>query len=258
MQLKVFLILKTRYKMNKKVLILSDNFDLVSHVKELENKIQLSASINYFYSVNNSNPNKLLQLGMESLDLNEDITVEKICSTYDVVFSIHCKQIFPTSVIEKICCINVHPGLNPYNRGWYPQVFSIINKKPIGCTVHLMTDEIDHGAIIYQEEISIEDFDTSLDVYTKIVNLEKEILSKYFEDLITGNYNTFNPQTHGNYNSIKNFDDLRRLDLDMYGTLGEHIDLLRATTHGNFDNAYFYDSKGQKIFVKIKFTKNKK
>jgi hypothetical protein len=33
--------------------------------------------------------------------------------------------------------------------------------------------------------------------------------------------------------------------------LREHIDLLRALTHGNFGNAFFVDDGGNKVFVRL-------
>ena len=55
----------------------------------------------------------------------------------------------------------------------------------------------------------------------------------------------------GNYNSIDDFRKLCHLDLDNLATLREHIDLLRALSHGKFRNGYFIDERGQKIFIKI-------
>ena len=55
---------------------------------------------------------------------------------YDLFLSLHCKQLFPQALVDSRRCINVHPGFNPYNRGWYPQVFSILNKYPAGVTIH--------------------------------------------------------------------------------------------------------------------------
>ena len=37
--------------------------------------------------------------------------------------------------------------------------------------------------------------------------------------------------------------------------MGEHIDLLRALSHGDFKNAYFLDNKNEKIRVKIELKK---
>ena len=61
--------------------------------------------------------------------LDLDVLDDEWMRHYKVGISAHCKQIFPAKLVENVRCYNIHPGYNPYNRGWFPQVFSIINKK---------------------------------------------------------------------------------------------------------------------------------
>ena len=79
-----------------------------------------------------------------------------------LIISLHCKQLFPKGLISTVKCINVHPGLNPHNRGWYPQVFSIINKRPLGATIHEIDEELDHGDVIAQKEVPVFSWDILL------------------------------------------------------------------------------------------------
>ena len=242
----------------KRILVVSDNFDLVSHFQKVVKTLQVNvASFDYAYSTINKTPSNLVELGMTVVDMKNSDNVARIVSNYDLAISAHCKQIFPERLVNNIRCINIHPGLNPYNRGWFPQVFSIINKKPIGCTIHLMDAEIDHGAVIYQKEISINSWETSLDVYQKVASAEKQLITNHLIDLINENYSCKTLKGEGNYNGIKDFNKLTQLDLSSKGTLAEHIDLLRALTHGDFNNAYFIDDKGHKIFIKVNLEKEK-
>ena len=73
--------------------------------------------------------------------------------SYDLFLSLHSKQLFPDALVETRPCFNVHPGLNPHNRGWFPQVFSILNGLPCGVTIHNMDTQLDHGPIAWQEEV---------------------------------------------------------------------------------------------------------
>jgi methionyl-tRNA formyltransferase len=240
----------------KKVLIVSDNMELVLYFKLITKAISINvAEFNYCYSIINKAPDALITLGMSVVNMKDDKVVEAIIIEYDLVISAHCKQIFPKELVKKVRCINIHPGLNPHNRGWFPQVFSIINKKPVGCTIHLMDEEIDHGDIIYQEEVNVNSCDTSMDVYNKVVSAEKELIRKYLPDLVNETYECKVIESEGNYNGIKDFNALARLNLTSKGTLGEHIDLLRALTHGEFNNAYFIDEQDHKVYVKIKLDK---
>lgn len=240
----------------KKVLIVSDNVELVTHFKGVATTISTEvAEFTYCYSVINKSPEALKAMGMHVVNMKDEHDIDTIISNYDLVISAHCKQIFPKKMVESIRCINIHPGLNPYNRGWFPQVFSIINNKPIGCTIHLMDEEIDHGDVIYQKEVNIDSWDTSLEVYNKVVAIEKELINKHLLDIVNEDYKCTPLIGEGNYNGIKDFKELTQLDLATRGSLGEHINLLRALTHSHIDNAYFIDEKGKKVFVKIKLSK---
>ena len=71
---------------------------------------------------------------------------------------------------------------------------------------------------------------------------------------VDGTYDAVAPREEGNVNYKKDFDRLRHINLLQEGTFGELIDRLRALTHNDFRNAYFVDSSGKKIFVKISLT----
>ncbi|BCV57503.1 hypothetical protein TUM17384_14480 [Shewanella algae] len=223
----------------KKVLIISDNYELVSFLKELTISNSYNAKFDYKYSHINNSPELLRQLGLQSVNVKDDDVVEYIINEYDLVISAHCKQIFPKKLVDSVRCINIHPGLNPHNRGWFPQVFSIINKKPIGCTIHEMNDKVDHGEIIYQESVDVYPDDDSFKVYQRVVQTEKKLIRRYLNDLVNKQYVSKPMFSEGNYNGIEDFKKLCELKLESISTLGEHIDLLRALTHGEFKNAYF-------------------
>jgi methionyl-tRNA formyltransferase len=236
-----------------RLLIISDNAELSKHL------LDLLASDPYFkaincelrYSIKNRSSENMCALGATAINLKDEATVKEIIQNWDVVFSLHCKQIFPDELVRQLTCINIHPGLNPFNRGWFPQIFSIINGLPAGVTIHLMDDEVDHGPIIYQQEVSITEYDTSLDVYRKIIAIEKSLLTKNFANLILGDYQSSQPTQKGNYNSISDFNALCEIDLNNVATMESHLKLLRALTHGSLKNAYFIDRDGRKCFIRI-------
>ena len=236
----------------KNILVISDNYSLVNHfIKTIEVQyLENLANFEFCFSATNSAPEKLLGIGMTAIDLKNSLTCDKIINSYDFIFSIHCKQIFPDSLVNGVVCINFHPGFNPYNRGWYPQVFSIINDKPLGVTIHLMDEYVDHGDILIQEKVEVTNKDTSFTAYKKVIELEKKLISENIKKIIVGQTVARHPLGEGNYNSISDFKSLCALDLTHKGTLGEHLALLRALSHDDFDNAYFIDN-GQKIYVSI-------
>ncbi len=172
-------------------------------------------------------------------------------SGYQFGFSCHSKQIFPPLLVNSVPCINIHPGYNPYNRGWFPQVFSILNKKPAGITIHMMDEQIDHGPIIAQEQVAIESHDTSLTAYNKIIAAEIALFRSVLPNIINGSCAKIPMKADGNYNSIKDYKALLEIDMNKTVTMREAIDYLRAMTHPPYKNAYFIDEKGRKIMVAI-------
>ncbi|MBI2699033.1 hypothetical protein A9W98_34435 [Mycobacterium gordonae] len=183
------------------------------------------------------------------LDING--SVAEIVQRYDLVFSLHCKQIFPAALLDGVRCVNVHPGLNPYNRGWFPQVFSIINGQKAGVTIHEMDDQLDHGPIIVQRECPIDSWDTSGSVYVRLLAIERELVLENFPAIRDRTYRAEPMATEGNLNLKKDFDRLRQLDLDEQGTFGHFLNRLRALTHDEFRNAWFVDSSGRKVYVRV-------
>ena len=237
----------------KKILVVSENAPLCKYLIRKVNEIQLKQEmlLDICYTAYNSQPKQMIEIGAKKINMKDPSTVEEISSTYDMVLSLHCKQIFPKSLIERVTCINFHPGYNPYNRGWYPQVFSLINGLPIGATIHVMDSEVDHGAIIDQAKVDISMQDTSLDLYEKVISVEKELIKKNIRSILEESFETFTPSSEGNYNGIKDFHSICALDLNHSGTLRDHINLLRATSHGTHKNAYFKDEHGNKVYVRI-------
>jgi methionyl-tRNA formyltransferase len=191
--------------------------------------------------------------------LNVKENVEAILQSFDLIISYHCRQLFPAEIVSNIRCVNIHPGFNPYNRGWYPGVYSIANGLPAGATIHEIDDKIDNGPIIAQKQIDILPEDTSGTVYPKIIQAEYDLLEEFFLPMITGEYETFSPEHSGNLNYKKDYYALQQLDLDEKLTTKQVIDKLRALTHPPFKNAYYIDqATGDRIYVSVELKRVKK
>ncbi len=190
---------------------------------------------------------------IEVIDLK--VQSDELISKFDIGFSIHCKQLFPKKLVDGVRCVNIHPGLNPYNRGWFPQVFSIINKKPVGATIHIMDEQIDHGDILLQCEVEINDWDTSKTLYDRVVQAEYKLLENNISEIIDGRVKAHKLEDKGNYNSISDYINIKEIDMDKKVTMREAIDFLRALTHPPYKNAFFFTASGEKIFVSIELEK---
>ena len=237
----------------QRLLVVSENQELSLFLRgEIESKaFAHPLRVDFRYTCFNQNPQQMIEIGAEKINVKDDATIDSIIANYDLVFSLHCKQIFPKRLVENICCVNFHPGLNPFNRGWFPQAFSIVNGLPVGSTIHLMDAEVDHGEIIAQKPVAVTAADTSFDVYRKVIAAEKDLIRENIVQIVEGTFATITPDEEGNYNGIKEYNTLCRLNLDASGTFREHLSILRATTHGNFKNAYFTDEDGKRYYVRV-------
>lgn len=237
--------------MYKRVAILSDNGFLakkfVNLIGSYRDRLEL---VSIFISPYSSIDDFDIE-GVGVVDVKNETDEAYLIQTYDLIFSIHSKQIFPKRLVEGVKCINVHPGYNPNNRGWYPQVFAIIEDRVIGATIHEIDTELDHGPIIARELVTKDVTDSSLSLYNKVVKMELKLLKDYLSDILNGSYRTVSPEGEGHLHLKADFNKLCKIDLSKKATYGEVIDHLRALNHGDYNNAYFYDENGNKVFLKL-------
>lgn len=242
-----------------RILLISDIGFQIDHFRKLFaiHKCNSFASLSVHCSPGSETELKNVNPAITSLNIKEN--VEWILNSFDVVVSYHCRQLFPAEIVRHLRCINIHPGLNPFNRGWYPGVFSIANGLPAGATIHEIDEKIDNGPIIAQKQIEILPEDTSGTVYPKIIQAEYDLLEEWFMPMLTGNYKTFSPSETGNLNYKKDYYALQQLDLNQTSTVRETIDKLRALTHPPYKNAYFIDKEtGDKIYISVEMKRVKK
>jgi methionyl-tRNA formyltransferase len=241
-----------------RILLISDIGFQIEHFKQLFEKHNCSEFASLEVHCSPGSENELTNLKPEVTSLNINENKDHISSSFDLIVSYHCRQLFPKEVVNSVRCINIHPGFNPHNRGWYPGVFSISNGLPAGATIHEIDEKIDNGPIIVQKQINIIPEDTSGTVYPKIIQAEYDLLEDWFLRLIKGDYSTFLPDDKGNLNFKKDYYALQQIDLNENLTMKQAIDRLRALTHPPYQNAYFIDEQtGDKIFVSVDLKREK-
>ena len=111
------------------------------------------------------------------------------------LFCVFGSSILPNKFIvdSKAIFINMHLGLSPYCRGSGTNFFPFVNNEVqfVGVTVHLLTSEVDGGAIIHQArpEINIEDSIHSIGNKTIIKGADLMVKSIY--EYLNGELTTF-------------------------------------------------------------------
>lgn len=236
-----------------KICVVTDNYFLYDTMLEIINENNYGCDFVFFCSKMNK-PSPLKGIIPDIRLKDKDLSFFK---SYDLFLSLHCKQLFPDELVNTVRCVNVHPGLNPYNRGWFPQVFAIMNKLPHGATIHEIDNKLDHGAIIVQERVEIHSWSTSYSVYTEVQNAEARLLKANLSDIISNNYKRKIPDIEGNINYLKDFKALCEINLEETITWAEAIDRLRALSFRGYKNAFFYDKDGEKIYLSLDLDKGK-
>ena len=119
----------------------------------------------------------------------ERINVTNIPFTPDIICSIYYRYLFDKSIIDlsdgKI--FNLHPSLLPDYRGCSSITWAMINgEKYCGYTWHYIDEGCDTGNIIIQKKIKIEEYDTQLTLYNRVMFEAMRDFQAAFDRVIHG------------------------------------------------------------------------
>lgn len=85
--------------------------------------------------------------------------------------------------------VNIHPSLLPSFAGLDAQRQAIeYGVKISGCTVHFVDDQLDHGAIILQKAVEVDDKDTAATLSAKILEHEHVLYIEALKRIVEENY----------------------------------------------------------------------
>ena len=87
---------------------------------------------------------------------------------FDWLLNLWSPLIFKKDFLNKFKSnLNLHPSYLPYNRGKDPYVWSILNEKPFGTTIHEMNEKIDDGNYYVRKKFKLKFPLKGFDLYEK-------------------------------------------------------------------------------------------
>lgn len=102
--------------------------------------------------------------------LNEHGVEVVVMAGYGTILDKPIHDAFPGRIL------NTHPALLPAFKGWHAVEDAIAaGVKVTGCTVHVATLEVDHGPILAQEAVPVEDDDTAESLHERIKAVERRL-----------------------------------------------------------------------------------
>ena len=148
-------------------------------------------------------------------------------------------------------CVNLHTALLPYNRGGYPNVWSIVERTPAGVSLHHIDSGIDTGHIIAQREVAVEAVDTGETLYRKLERAGVELFKEQWPLVRSGGIAGFSQDgTAGTYHRDRDVEKLDHIVLDKMYRAGDLVDILRARTFPPYPGAYFVH-EGRKVYMRL-------
>jgi len=171
----------------------------------------------------------------------------------DYIISVHFPYLFTKEILElpKIGILNLHPAYLPFNRGWHTPTWAIYESTPFGATLHWVDEEIDSGDIALQKQITISWSDTAHTLYQKALQCEIELFNEAITYIINKNLPRIPQPYEGTLHLKKDLEKIKKIDLSLEYSGEKIINLLRALTTNNWDEAAFFELDGKKYLIHI-------
>jgi methionyl-tRNA formyltransferase len=165
-----------------------------------------------------------------------------------VIYSVYYRHLLPDAILNaaRIGAFNLHGSLLPKYRGRAPINWMIVNgEREAGLTLHHMVARADAGDIVAQRSCPIDDADTALTLYRKLVPLGAEIIREYHPLIVTGRAPRMKQNlAQGSYFGRRRPEDGR---IDWRWPARRVFNLVRAVTHP-YPGAFCY-AAGMKLYI---------
>ena len=180
--------------------------------------------------------------------LNES-WIERIAAMRSaVIYSFYYRNLLPDAILRTapLGAYNLHGSLLPAYRGRAPVNWMLVNgEREAGVTLHHMVARADAGDIVGQREVAIDDSDTALTLYRKLVPLGVALLTEMHPLIVAGRApRRAQDLSRGSYFGRRRPEDGR---IDWRWPARRIFNLVRAVTHP-YPGAFCW-LNGRKLFV---------
>jgi methionyl-tRNA formyltransferase len=142
--------------------------------------------------------------------------------------SLHYHSVLSQEVLNRYDRVyNLHPGLLPWGRGYFPVFWAIWEQTPAGASLHEVTAALDAGPLVAQCEVGYTDDDTGWTLHRRVFESEQTLFRSYWFRLARGEaLPVYQRSERGTYHSKRQFLDIKKLSsVAQY----EASDLIRLT-----------------------------
>jgi methionyl-tRNA formyltransferase len=192
------------------------------------------------------------QFVLDGAQLTQPETFAKIKQlSADIALSIFFGHILRPPLLEMFDgnVVNLHPAYLPYNRGAYPNVWSIVDGTPAGATLHYVDESVDTGDIIAQQNVEVEPVDTGASLYEKLEHACVELFQATWPMIRSGSAPRMRQSAHdGTAYRMRDVERIDFIDLDEKMRAGDLINILRARTFPPHRGAY-YEQDGKRVYL---------
>ena len=165
-----------------------------------------------------------------------------------IIYSFYYRNLLPDAILRTapLGAYNLHGSLLPAYRGRAPVNWMLVNgEREAGVTLHHMVARADAGDIVGQRSVPIDDSDTALTLYRKLVPLGVALLTEMHPLIVAGRApRRAQDVSRGSYFGRRRAEDGR---IDWRWPARRIFNLVRAVTHP-YPGAFCW-LNGRKLFV---------
>lgn len=150
--------------------------------------------------------------------------------------SVHYPYLLKPHLLDRYNAVyNIHPGLLPWGKCYYPVFWALWADEPAGCTLHKIDAGIDTGNIVAQQVVPQYDWDTGGGLHRRVSEAEKGLFLEWWPGLAEGVVPVGVQQVGtGSFHYRREFFDLKARAQAGEMSGGELLRLIRCLSHEQY------------------------